>query len=155
MAERALGKRAPRPEPFWRRKTLAEMSRSEWEQLCDGCGKCCLHKLEYVDTGEIEMTNVACRLLDLASCRCSDYRNRRRQVPDCIRLTPARIAELKWLPATCAYRLLAEGKPLRWWHPLVSGDPQTVHAAGISVRGRAVGEKDAGPLEDHVVKWRR
>ena len=140
-------------EPFWRRKTLAEMTRSEWESLCDGCAKCCLDKLEDDDTGEIQYTEVACRLLDLGTCRCTDYSNRTRFVPDCVVLTPRTVARLTWLPSSCAYRLVSEGKDLAWWHPLVSGDPETVHRAGVSVRGRAVPEALAGDLEDHVVRW--
>ncbi|MFQ5783689.1 MAG: YcgN family cysteine cluster protein [Alphaproteobacteria bacterium] len=139
--------------PFWRRKRLEEMTRAEWESLCDGCARCCLHKLRYDDSGELDHTNVACRLLDLATCRCTDYRRRKELVPDCMVLTPARARRLDWLPATCAYRLCAEGKDLYWWHPLVSGDPDTVHEAGISVRGRAVSESRAGDLEDHIVDW--
>ena len=140
-------------EPFWRRKTLAEMTRGEWESLCDGCAKCCLDKLEDDDTGEISYTEVACRLLDLGTCRCTDYANRKRFVPDCVVLTPRTVARLTWLPSSCAYRLISEGKDLEWWHPLVSGDPETVHRAGVSVRGRAVPEAVAGDLEDHVVRW--
>ncbi|MCZ6607308.1 MAG: YcgN family cysteine cluster protein [Alphaproteobacteria bacterium] len=140
-------------EPFWRRKTLAEMTRGEWESLCDGCAKCCLAKLEDDDTGEISYTEVACRLLDLGTCRCTDYSNRTRFVPDCVVLTPRTVARLTWLPSSCAYRLISEGKDLEWWHPLVSGDPETVHRAGVSVRGRAVPEAVAGDLEDHVVRW--
>ncbi len=140
-------------EPFWRRKTLAEMTRSEWESLCDGCAKCCLDKLQDDDTGEISYTEVACRLLDLGTCRCTDYSNRTRFVPDCVVLTPRTVARLTWLPSSCAYRLISEGKDLEWWHPLVSGDPETVHRAGVSVRGRAVPEAVAGDLEDHVVHW--
>ena len=140
-------------QPFWRRKTLAEMTRGEWESLCDGCAKCCLDKLEDDDTGEISYTEVACRLLDLGTCRCTDYANRKRFVPDCVVLTARTVARLTWLPSTCAYRLVSEGKDLEWWHPLVSGDPETVHRAGISVRGRAVPEALAGDLEDHVVRW--
>ncbi len=140
-------------EPFWRRKTLAEMTRGEWESLCDGCARCCLDKLEDEDTGEISYTEVACRLLDLGTCRCTDYSNRTRFVPDCVVLTARTVTRLTWLPSTCAYRLISEGKDLEWWHPLVSGDPDTVHRAGISVRGRAVPEALAGDLEDHVVRW--
>ena len=140
-------------QPFWRRKTLAEMTRGEWESLCDGCAKCCLDKLQDEDTGEISYTEVACRLLDLGTCRCTDYANRKRFVPDCVVLTARTVARLTWLPSTCAYRLVSEGKDLEWWHPLVSGDPETVHRAGISVRGRAVPEALAGDLEDHVVRW--
>jgi len=139
--------------PYWRRKSLTEMSQSEWEALCDGCGKCCLNKLEYEDTGLIEQTNVACKLLDTHSCRCRDYPNRKKHVPDCIQLTPRKIKSMDWLPSTCGYRLVAAGKDLYWWHPLVSGDPETVHRAGISARGRVISETEAGPLEDHVVQW--
>ena len=139
--------------PFWERKSLAEMSKSEWESLCDGCAKCCLAKLEDEDTGAIAYTNVACRLLDLATCRCTNYAKRQRLVPGCVALTAANLATLFWLPSTCAYRLLAEGQSLPWWHPLVSGDPELVHRLGISVLGRAVGERDAGPPEHHIVHW--
>jgi uncharacterized protein len=139
--------------PFWRTKSLGEMTRAEWESLCDGCGRCCLHKLRDEDTGELGWTNVACRLLDLGSCRCADYAHRRARVPDCVKLTPARVARIDWLPPTCAYRLVHEGKDLPWWHPLVSGRPDTVHQAGVSVRGKAISERDAGDLADHVVAW--
>ncbi|MDA8252648.1 MAG: YcgN family cysteine cluster protein [Rhodospirillales bacterium] len=139
--------------PFWQARRLSEMTRAEWESLCDGCGRCCLHKLRSDDTGALSFTNVACRLLDLDSCRCSDYAARRRRVPDCVQLSPATLREIDWLPPSCAYRRLAEGRGLAWWHPLVSGDPETVHAAGISVRGRAVSEKRAGPLDHHIVAW--
>ncbi len=140
-------------EPFWRTKTLGAMSRAEWESLCDGCGRCCLHKLRDEDTDELAWTNVACRLLDTTTARCSDYANRRARVPDCVRLTPKRVATIDWLPPTCAYRLVHEGQDLPWWHPLVSGDPATVHQAGVSVRGKAIGEREAGDLVDHVVAW--
>jgi len=129
------------------------MSATEWESLCDGCGKCCLHKLEDEDTGEIAYTNVACRLLNLHTCQCKNYDTRRAFVPDCVQLTPEAAGGLRWLPSTCAYRLLAEGKELEWWHPLVSGDPDTVHQAGVSVRGRAITENRAGPLDHHIVDW--
>ena len=139
--------------PFWKTKTLPEMSREEWESLCDGCGRCCLHKLRDEDTDAIHWTNVACRLLDRESCQCSDYTHRRRRVPDCVRLTPDALEEIDWLPPSCAYRRLQEGRDLAWWHPLVSGDPETVHTAGVSVRGRAIDERVAGRLEDHVTAW--
>jgi uncharacterized protein len=142
--------------PFWRRKTLAELTPAEWESLCDGCGRCCLNKLEDVDTGRVYYTDVGCRLLDGTTCRCKDYPNRNEQVEDCVRLSPDNVADLKWLPPTCAYRLLARGRDLYWWHPLVSGDPDTVHAAGISVRGRvAISEEDIGTehYEDRIVSW--
>ncbi len=146
-------RQAQAEEPFWRRKTLTQMTAQEWESLCDGCGKCCVNKLEYEETGAIEQTNVACRLLDTHSCRCKDYPNRKKHVPDCIQLTPRKIKSMDWLPRTCGYRLVAAGKDLYWWHPLVSGDPQTVHRAGISARGRVISEDEAGPLEDHIVTW--
>jgi hypothetical protein len=139
--------------PFWKTKRLEEMSAAEWESLCDGCGRCCLHKLRDEDSNALAFTNVACRLLDLRSCACRDYANRSRLVPDCVQLTTETLREIDWLPPSCAYRLVAEGKDLAWWHKLVSGDPDTVHQAGISVRGRAVSERRAGPLEHHVVDW--
>ncbi len=142
----------PAQKPFWKTKTLTEMTIPEWESLCDGCGRCCLHKLRY-DGGELAFTNVACRLLDLGTCQCSKYETRRDHVPDCVTLTPADLADIDWLPPSCAYRRLKEGKGLAWWHPLVSGDPGTVHTAGISVSGRAVDERYAGPLEHHIVEW--
>jgi uncharacterized cysteine cluster protein YcgN (CxxCxxCC family) len=140
-------------EPFWRRKTLAKMSRAEWESLCDGCGKCCLHKVEYVNTGEIKHSDVACRLLDLESCRCGDYSNRVAKVSDCTVLKPEDVGRFKWLPSTCAYRLIHEGSDLPAWHPLVSGDPESVHRAGISVRGRAVHEGPGIEPEQRFVTW--
>jgi hypothetical protein len=139
--------------PFWRQKRLDEMSGEEWEALCDGCAKCCLNKLEDIDTGEIAYTEVACRLLDLESCRCTNYAERRRLVADCVSLEPGLVENLGWLPSTCAYRLMSEGRPLPDWHPLVAGDGESVHRAGISVRGRVVSERDAGAFEEHVVIW--
>ena len=139
--------------PFWKRKALHEMTGPEWESLCDGCGKCCLNKLEHEVTGEILYTDVACRLLDLETCRCVSYEDRQRFVPDCRRLTPQNAGKIPWLPTTCAYRLLAEGEDLKWWHPLVSGTTNTVLEAGISVFGRVVSERDTDDLEDHVVSW--
>ncbi len=139
--------------PFWKTKSLTEMTDAEWESLCDGCGRCCLHKLRDDVTDALSFTNVACRLLDTHSCRCSNYSERQTYVPDCVRLTPALVDEIDWLPPSCAYRRLDEGRDLAWWHPLVSGDPATVHAAGISVQGRAIDERRAGPLEHHLVAW--
>lgn len=138
---------------FWEQKSLAEMDGREWEAVCDGCGQCCLHKLEDVDSGAIALTNVACRYLDLGSCHCGDYPNRKVNVPDCIQLTPATAKTLVWLPETCGYRLLALGQPLAWWHPLISGDPESVHQAGISVRGQAINEDRVADVQEHVMAW--
>jgi len=141
---------------FWKTKTLEEMSDVEWESLCDGCARCCLEKLEDEDTGKIYFTHVSCRLLDAGLCACRDYANRSEQVADCVRLTPANVRTLNWLPPSCAYRLVAEGRDLYWWHPLISGDPNSVHEAGVSVRGRVQGSENEvadEDLEDHIVKW--
>lgn len=141
--------------PFWKRKTFDEMTREEWESLCDGCARCCLYKLEDEDTGEIYYTNVVCRLLDTYRCRCTAYQERSKLMPTCLVLTPDLVRQLRWMPKTCAYRLVAEGKDLAWWHPLVSGNPNTVHEAGISVRWRTLAEKDVDMdnLEDYIVDW--
>lgn len=136
---------------FWEDAPLAKLDRGQWEALCDGCGKCCIHKLEDEDTGELLPTNVACRLLDRGTARCSDYRNRRAFVSDCVRLTAGNVASIDWLPATCAYRLRAAGEPLPDWHYLVCGDPGAVHRFGHSVRGWTISEVDAGDLEHHLV----
>ena len=143
---------APR---FWERKRLGRMSRREWEALCDGCGKCCLNKLEDEDSGEVALTSIACRLLDDDTCRCAQYDIRHQFVPDCIVLTPANLAEhMYWIPSTCAYRLIYEGRPLPDWHPLISGRADSVHEAGISVRGRTLSEFDIPEedWEDHVIE---
>ena len=142
-------------KPFWKTTRLEDMDQRQWESLCDGCGRCCLNKLEDWDTGEIAWTNIACRLLDRDSCRCSNYDDRQSEVPDCISLTPQTVRQLSWLPPTCGYRLVAEGRDLYWWHPLVSGDPDSVHAAGVSVRGRTVSEDgmDVDDYEDFIVDW--
>lgn len=142
-------------EPYWKTKTLEEMSDQEWEALCDGCGLCCLNKLEDWETGDVVFTSVACTLLDGTSCRCKDYENRKATVPDCISLTVEMVDTIHWLPPTCAYRLIRDGEDLYWWHYLVSGDRETVHQAGISARGRTVSEDDV-PVEDfeeYVVDW--
>ncbi len=139
--------------PFWKTKSLAEMSGAEWESLCDGCGRCCLHKLRWEDTGKIAHTDVACRLLDMATCRCRHYDARVTHVPDCVSLTPEILAGIDWLPPSCAYRLLADGQDLPAWHKLRCGDADGVHRVGASVRGRAISEIEAGALEDHVVRW--
>jgi uncharacterized cysteine cluster protein YcgN (CxxCxxCC family) len=142
--------------PFWKRKTLEQMTSAEWESLCDGCGRCCLNKLEEEGSDKTFFTDVACRLLDHDTCRCKDYAHRLELVPDCVLLTPAEVRQIPWLPPTCAYDLLARGKDLYWWHPLVSGDPETVHSAGISVRGRVGACETKVPddeLENWIVSW--
>ena len=146
----------PDDPPFWRRKSLREMTDSEWESLCDGCGRCCLNKLEEEGTDRTFYTDVGCRLLDGDTCKCKDYKNRAALVDDCVQLTPQTIDEITWLPPTCAYRLIDEGRDLYWWHPLVSGDPETVHQAGVSVRGRVGGSEVDIPddqLENYIVSW--
>ncbi len=140
---------ALKPE-IWERP-LEQLDRAEWESLCDGCGKCCLHKVEDEETGRIYPTNVACRLLDRDTAQCSNYRQRRAFVPDCLRLTPAILRTIEWLPASCAYKLRAEGKPLPGWHHLISGDRDAVHRAGQSIKGWTVSESLAGDLENHIV----
>ena len=141
--------KAPKLRPrFWERVPLQKMSPPEWEALCDGCGKCCLNKLEYADTGEMVFTRVACRLLDDETCRCAHYEIRKQIVPECVVLTPQNIEQnAYWMPRTCAYRLLWQGKPLHDWHPLISGDPNSVHKAGVSMRHATVGEMEI-PVED-------
>lgn len=138
-------------ERFWEDVPLDRLDRGQWEALCDGCGKCCIHKLEDEDTGELHPTNVACRLLNRTTGQCSDYKHRHAYVPECIRLTPAKLVEMDWLPETCAYVLRAEGKSLPDWHYLVSGDREAVHRAGASVRGWTISEDDAGDLEFHII----
>ena len=135
---------------FWE-LPIERLDRGQWEALCDGCGKCCIHKLEDEDTGELHATNVACRLLDRRTGQCSDYRNRRAYVPDCVRLTTGNVRGIDWLPTTCAYRLRAAGEALPEWHYLVSGDRDSVHRAGESVKGWTVSEDDVGDLEHHLV----
>lgn len=141
--------------PFWRTKSIQEFSPDEWEALCDGCAKCCLVRLRDDDSDEIASTNVACKLLDQSACRCIDYRARARIVPGCVQLSPENIAALDWMPPTCAYRLVAAGRDLPWWHHLISGSRETVHEAGASVRGRTVSENDVSEedLWDHVATW--
>ncbi len=140
---------------FWKNKALAEMSEEEWESLCDGCGKCCLVGLEDEDTGEIYLTDVACKLLDGRTCRCKDYPNRKAFVPDCVKLTPENVPTLSWLPRTCAYRLVHEGRDLYPWHPLLTGDPESVHAANVSVRGktRPEGRMKTRHLIKRITRW--
>lgn len=140
---------------FWERKPLAKMSQKEWESLCDGCGKCCLNKLEDEDSGEVALTRIACRLLDDSNCRCAHYDNRHQFVPDCIVLKPDNLdTHAYWMPQTCAYRLLWQGKPLPEWHPLISGTAQSVHDAGVSVQGWTLSEFDIpeDEWEEHVIE---
>ncbi len=147
---------APAKQPFWKEKSLDELNPAEWESLCDGCGRCCLVKLEDEDTGEIHFTDLGCKLLDGTTCRCSDYRRRRQRVRDCLKLTPSSVRTLGWLPPTCGYRLIAEGRDLFWWHPLVSGSPESVHEAGVSVRGRVAALETEVKLDDYpnyIVSW--
>lgn len=140
---------------FWKEKSLAEMSRQEWESLCDGCARCCLHKLEDEDSGEVHYTSVVCKYLDESTCRCTSYQDRHSLVPDCVWLTPDTVEAFRWLPTTCAYRLVAEGKDLAWWHPLVSGRAESVQEAGISVRGKCVSEEHVHPdnFEENIIRW--
>jgi len=142
--------------PFWKTKPLEAMSRREWESLCDGCGKCCMAKLEDEDTGEIYWTTVACRLFDAGVCRCSDYKHRLKRVHDCVKLTPANVQTISWLPSTCGYRLVAEGKDLFSWHPLISGRAESVREAGISMHGRVTASEtemeDPQDYFDHTVE---
>ncbi len=139
-------------DKFWE-LDLDKLTRAEWEALCDGCGRCCLHKLEDEDTGEIAETNVACKLLDTNTARCTDYKHRKAFVPDCLRLTPALVKQVHWLPKTCAYRRREEGKPLPYWHYLLTGSKEEMQKAGACVAGRVISEVDAGPLEHHLTNW--
>lgn len=138
---------------FWKTKTLEEMTPTEWESLCDGCARCCLVKLEEEETGEVFLTRLACSLLDIGSCKCSDYPNRFSLMPDCVEIDASKIREIGWLPVTCGYRVIAEGRDLAWWHPLVSGTRETVHQAGISVRGFAISESKvkSGTYERYII----
>lgn len=153
MSKTPIPSKKIKETPFWERKTLDQMTKQEWESLCDGCARCCLIKLEDVDTGNVDYTDIACKLLDINTCKCKGYPDRKKIVPDCIVLDPQNIKDFKWMPSTCAYRLLAEGKSLEWWHPLLSGDPKTVHQAKISVKNRVVNEKPDDILEDRIVSW--
>jgi len=138
--------------PFWERKTLDQLNNIEWDSLCDGCGRCCLHKLEDIDTNELCFTNIACKLLDINSCRCMKYDERFKWVPDCISLKNDLQDSLKWLPSTCAYRLLAEGEQLPDWHPLISNDSDSVVKAGISIKYLAQNENDINDdYQNHLI----
>jgi len=139
--------------PFWKTKRLSKMTPREWESLCDGCARCCLEKIEHPDSGKVVYTCVACALLDSQRCRCRSYANRHRLIPDCLVMTPSTVKDLYWLPRTCAYRLILEGKNLPPWHPLVSGDPDTVHRDGISVRGKVIAQRyvNVDRLEAYII----
>lgn len=139
------------PKPFWETKRLQDMSPAEWDSLCDGCGQCCLNKIEDEDTGKIFLTRLACSLLDIGSCRCKDYENRFARMPDCLSIDMKAVKKLRWLPESCAYRRLHEGRGLAWWHPLVSGDPESVHQAGVSVRSWA--RSDKGIPESEIARY--
>lgn len=145
MAAAKGGRVHQQDKPFWKTKTLEEMNRQEWESLCDGCARCCLIKLEDEDTSDIHLTRLTCSMLVVKTCRCSDYARRFELMADCVEITPEKTRQIKWLPATCAYRRVAEGKDLLWWHPLISGTPETVHEAGISVKSFAMNEKRVKP----------
>lgn len=138
---------------FWETKSLKQMTKYEWESLCDGCGKCCLHKLEDVDTGEVSISNVACSFLDEETCNCKDYSNREKNVPDCISLDLKNIKKLQWLPETCAYRLIDEGKSLYNWHHLISGSKSTIHEYGMSVRDYSINESKLNNAEEYILEW--
>lgn len=138
---------------FWQEKSPNEMTTEEWESLCDNCGKCCLHKLEDEDTGKIFYTSVVCDLIDLKSCRCTQYSERCTLVPDCLDLKQHDFADYTWLPTTCAYKLLAEGKDLPAWHPLVSGSSETVNEAGVSISSYAMKESEIDHVEEHIIEW--
>ena len=142
---------------FWKTRSLDELTTEQWESLCDGCGQCCLVKLEDADSGDVFYTDVVCYLLDQDACRCGDYMQRCILVPDCVKLTPDNLQNLSWMPVDCAYRRLAEGRELAWWHPLVSGSSATVHESGASVKGKAICETevDINDLEEHIVDWVR
>ena len=138
---------------FWETKSLNQMTKVEWESLCDGCGKCCLHKLEDIDTGEISVSNVSCSFLDQTSCKCKDYKNRNENVPDCIQLDLKNLKKLDWLPSTCAYRLIDEGESLNDWHHLISGSSETIHERGMSVRDCSVNESSLKNVEEYILEW--
>ncbi len=146
---------AKTPAPFWRRKRLGEMTAQEWESLCDGCGKCCLHKMEDIDSGRITNTDIACRYLDPQTCRCSDYENRLANVHNCIQLTPNKVRHLDWLPASCAYRLVEAGEDLPPWHHLICSDREAIHREGMSVRGRTTSEDDIGDMKAYIARTGR
>jgi len=141
--------------PFWKYRKLREMSPIEWEEICDGCGKCCLHKIIDEKTNIVQYTNISCSLFCTKTCRCTSYQNRNHLIHTCMVLTPSRVEQFYWLPKTCAYRLLSQGKELPWWHPLVSGDPGLIHRLGYSVKGKTISENYIHPLQikKHIISW--
>ncbi|MEQ3692920.1 MAG: YcgN family cysteine cluster protein [Thalassolituus sp.] len=142
-------------QPFWETTSLKDMTRKQWESLCDGCALCCLHKLEDEDTEEVYYTDVHCRYMDTANCNCTVYLERQEKVPNCVWLTPDQASKFHWLPDSCAYRVLAEGRKLAEWHPLISGDPNSVHEAGVSIKGKGVADNQVAEedWEDHII-WK-
>ena len=142
-------------QPFWETTSLKDMNRTQWESLCDGCALCCLHKLEDEDTSEVYYTEVHCRYMDTNNCNCTVYVERQEKVPNCVWLTPDQASEFRWLPESCAYRVLAEGRKLADWHPLISGDPNSVHEAGISIKGKGIADDQIAEedWEDHII-WK-
>lgn len=144
-----------KPAPFWKTKTFYEMTPEEWESLCDACARCCLYKIEDEDSGDIIYTNVVCRYLDLDNCRCTVYAQRTYHIPTCVKLTPDNIPDLFWMPESCAYQLISKGKDLKWWHPLISGDPKTVKFADITICGKAISETEDNirELENYGIDW--
>lgn len=153
MAEAVDAQNGVDNKPFWKTKTLDDMSAAEWESLCDGCARCCLVKIEDEETESVHLTSLACDLLNIGSCRCKDYENRFSLMSDCLEINPERVRTLSWLPSTCGYRIVYEGRDLPWWHPLISGTPETVHQAGISVRSFARSEcKARGSWERYIIE---
>lgn len=140
-------------QAWWEKKHLSEMSRFEWEQICDHCGKCCLHKLEDEADGTVYYTNVACSLVDAKSCHCTNYENRRELVPTCLQLTVNNLDQIDWMPPSCSYRLLKEGQTLAAWHHLITGDKNSIHQCGESIQGKYLNETDVSDLQEHVVEW--
>lgn len=142
-------------QAFWKKKSLADMDKAEWESLCDGCAKCCLVKLQDEDTDEVAYTNVACRYMDYGNCQCTEYVKRNELVPACVWLKPEMVDEFFWLPTSCAYRLVSEGSDLPDWHPLIAGNKDAVHEAGMSIRDKAINELDVDEddLEEHIIYW--
>jgi len=140
-------------KPYWKHKKLSEMTNTEWEMLCDGCGKCCIHKIKDDKTGKIFLTNVACKLLDLSNCQCTDYMNRLTKVPDCIKLSEKNISNIKWLPNTCAYKLVSQGKDLPHYHHLVCGNPNEIHNQGVSIKGKVISETASKDIEQNIIDW--